>query len=143
MYLNKLLLIISLLLNSPSFFAQDLETLRWKNRILVLEAEDDNNPDLLEQINVFRKLKPEFEDRKLLIFKNTNEGCNQLEWESLRAFQARSWNCGRIKRDGFQVKLIGLDGSVKLARTRPLKPAKIFELIDRMPMRKAELRTKN
>jgi hypothetical protein len=40
----------------------------------------------------------------------------------------------------FEVKLIGLDGSVKNKETAVINPQKVFDLIDSMPMRRQELK---
>lgn len=42
----------------------------------------------------------------------------------------------------FRVLLVGKDGGVKLDSDAPVTPAELFTLIDAMPMRKAELRSR-
>jgi hypothetical protein len=42
--------------------------------------------------------------------------------------------------DYFQIKLIGLDGTVKQTSLEILMPQDIFEIIDAMPLRQMELR---
>ncbi|MEO0728414.1 MAG: DUF4174 domain-containing protein, partial [Bacteroidota bacterium] len=42
----------------------------------------------------------------------------------------------------FQVFLLGLDGGVKLRQQAPVSREDIFDLIDTMPIRRAEMRRK-
>lgn len=41
---------------------------------------------------------------------------------------------------GFRVVLIGKDGGVKQVSTRPLPPDDLFNTVDKMPMRRQEMR---
>ena len=45
-------------------------------------------------------------------------------------------------KNGFEIILIGLDGGIKLRQNELLSTRKLFELIDGMPMRQAEIRNK-
>jgi uroporphyrinogen-III synthase len=45
-----------------------------------------------------------------------------------------------VAAQGFAVVLVGKDGSVKETWREPVAPARIFTLIDRMPMRRDEVR---
>lgn len=44
------------------------------------------------------------------------------------------------KKSDFEVILIGLDGGVKLRQTEALETKKLFDLINSVPMRQAEMR---
>lgn len=44
-----------------------------------------------------------------------------------------------VKKSDFRVLLIGLDGGKKLDQTKMLSVKKLFNIIDSMPMRQAEI----
>ena len=44
---------------------------------------------------------------------------------------------------GFRVVLVGKDGGVKRVETQPLAPASLFGTVDKMPMRRQEMRGRN
>ena len=48
-----------------------------------------------------------------------------------------------VAPDDFQVILIGKDGGEKLRSSKPLSAEKLSEVVDAMPMRQQELRSKN
>ena len=41
---------------------------------------------------------------------------------------------------GFALRLVGKDGGVKLARSKPVPMEEIYALIDTMPMRRSEMK---
>ena len=47
-----------------------------------------------------------------------------------------------VKKSDFRVLLIGLDGGKKLDQTKMLSVKKLFNIIDSMPMRQAEIQKK-
>jgi hypothetical protein len=48
----------------------------------------------------------------------------------------------QISREGFEILLIGKDGTVKLRSDKPVSSEDLFALIDSMPMRKREMRNR-
>jgi hypothetical protein len=48
----------------------------------------------------------------------------------------------RFGAPAFSVVLIGKDGGEKLRRSTPLAPEELFAIVDAMPMRQAEVRTR-
>lgn len=49
----------------------------------------------------------------------------------------------KMARRGFGVRLVGKDGTVKLARAGPVPMNEVYELIDRMPMRQREMQERS
>lgn len=49
----------------------------------------------------------------------------------------------KMARRGFGVRLVGKDGTVKLARAGPVQMNEVYALIDDMPMRRRELRERS
>jgi hypothetical protein len=48
----------------------------------------------------------------------------------------------QMKAAGFRVRLVGKDGGVKLDSAKPVVAADLFALIDAMPMRRQEVRSR-
>lgn len=120
--------------------AQDLSEHRWKDRLVLLLSDDLANPELRKQQQVLKGLKQELGDRKIVVYtvtpqflytglKEVKKNRNNTIYEKYKKGEA-----------AFQVVLLGLDGGVKLRENRVVKPEELFGLIDRMPMRRAELR---
>lgn len=120
--------------------AQYLSKHRWKDRLVLLLSDDLANPELRKQQQVLKGLKHELKDRKIVVYTVTPE----FLYTGLKEMNKnRNYTIYREYKKGkasFQVVLLGLDGGVKLREKRAVKPEELFGLIDRMPMRRAELR---
>lgn len=121
--------------------AQNISKHQWKNRLVLILADDAESTMLKEQLNIFKANESGLEDRKLLVYQILPEqykiGLNQkANWlPSGKLFQ--KYNSGRSV---FEVILIGLDGGVKMKQSELLTIEDLFGTIDVMPMRRAELR---
>ncbi|MDX2175365.1 MAG: DUF4174 domain-containing protein [Candidatus Sumerlaeia bacterium] len=104
-----------------------LDQFLWKNRLVVLFAEDTKDPEYLRQLTLLNLERDGLEERQTLIVPVQGSGAG------LR---------GRfgLEPGGFQLALVGKDGGVKLRASDPVDPSVVFDLIDSMPMRQAELR---
>ena len=81
------------------------------------------------------------------ILRLTAPGLEDHAYREQAALLLPEWQ-GLIERDvvvvvvfrdrPFQVELIGKDGGIKLTQAVPITPRALFELIDAMPMRRAE-----
>ena len=122
--------------------AQDLSEHRWKDRLVLLLSDDLANPELRKQQQILTGLNQELRDRKIVVYTVTPE----FLYTGLKGMKKNRNNtlCRKYKKGkaSFQVVLLGLDGGVKLRENRAVKPEELFGLIDRMPMRRAELRRK-
>jgi hypothetical protein len=96
----------------------DLDTHRWRNRLLLVFAPSEDDERYRALRRELQRQEHEIVDRDLLIF-------HILE----------SVNPGQ-----FIVVLIGKDGGEKLRGGREVDIAEIFSLIDSMPMRQREIR---
>ena len=136
------LLLLIILLNSSFGFGQDLKDLKWKNRLVVIKTTDPDSAFYLEQLNELSRDIEGLKDRKIVIF---------TVMDSLyRDHQKNSWkplhesdNALFETESDFEILLIGLDGGVKLRKKSPVSRSALFALIDKMPMRRAELKVKN
>lgn len=106
--------------------AQSLADYKWKKRVLVLVGLKDN-AKLIQQQKTFLNYPKELEDRNLVLVQRLN---NDTELNTIYAVDS-----------SFEgVLLIGKDGGIKLSEPFPVTPKKVFDLIDSMPMRRAEMR---
>ena len=119
-------ILYALLFISTMGQAQVLDSFKWKNRLIVFVSEQDH-ADVNTQKNQFKELANEVADRDILFLKRS------LNDEELTSRYQLDQN--------FQgVLLIGKDGRLKFSKPFVVQPQTLFELIDSMPMRKAELR---
>lgn len=106
--------------------AQSLTDYKWKKRVLVLVGPKDN-AKLIQQQKAFLNFPKELEDRNLVLVHKLNDDAELKKILTLD--------------NNFQgVLLIGKDGGIKFSEPFVVTPKKIFDLIDSMPMRRAEMR---
>ena len=124
----KLVLSVLLLLFSFACFAQNIQEYRWKNRLIVLVSNASNSAELNQQRQIFELKQSQLEERDIILLNR----------------KPKSSELSRFSLDGnFQgVLLIGKDGGIKLKKPFIVKPQTIFDLVDSMPMRRAEMRSK-
>lgn len=117
---------------------------QWEHRVLLFFAPDSNHVSLRKQLDLLTQENEKVTDRDLVFYKiYTGEGAgsdggslNKIEINAIR----RQFE---VPDEQFAVILIGKDGTEKLRRLEVVKSKEIFDLIDSMPMRQAEMRRKN
>ena len=128
------------LLNSAS--AQSpLELHHWQERVILLFAPEQNHVSLRQQYTLLTAEMEKVTDRDLVfyrIFAKTGIAPDEkpLNKEAVEGLRERF----QVPKDQFAVILVGKDGTEKLRRTEVIRSAEIFDLIDTMPMRRAEMR---
>ncbi len=132
------LFLIALLLMPLLTHSQALETYRWKNRILLLCEKREDLSRSRSQIAMFREVTKEVEERQLLLLVYDGKHLRDRNNKVLTNTKMQL-----IKSDFEGVLLIGKDGGIKYESDFYVTPEIIFEIIDSMPMRKAEMRRKN
>ena len=110
-----------------AFAETDLSTFKWKNRVLVLLAPSDHDPRLGEQQATATAGAAGFSERDLIVV--TEIG---TEGPLHRMFATRVGD--------FQVVLVGKDGHSTLQWSKPVSSEVLFSVIDKMPMRRNEMR---
>ncbi|MEQ8572712.1 DUF4174 domain-containing protein [Fulvivirga sp.] len=121
--------------------AQELDTHRWKNRVLLIFAENDNNPTLSDQLKALNSDIEGLKERKLIvyqIFPTHYKTGHTHSHETIKPDESL-FKKYDTSSDPFKVILIGLDGGVKYEKYGLLKNSALFEIIDGMPMRKSEI----
>lgn len=93
------------------------------------------------QINRFSSLTDELLERDLILISVFEEECALLGDEIISNSSANHIR-SRLSpsENDYSIFLIGKDGGVKLRKNDVLEPAELFRVIDRMPMRKREMR---
>lgn len=125
--------------------AQDLNTFRWKNRVLLLFTPDDGNPVFQRQVGMLRKQTEEMEDRQLITLFIAPDG----HLENTRQFTQAELSAYYYSHFGvddrlFTLILVGLDGTEKYRSIgRAIAPGILYDIIDEMPMRRAQLRRRD
>lgn len=123
--------------------AQDLSEHQWEDRLILVLTTDTTNSVFKEQLRELYSDPKGLEDRRLVIYK-------VLPDQYLRDDRAdESWQESpnlykefKKSDEPFEVILIGLDGGIKLRKSELLTNEQLFERIDQMPMRKAELKNR-
>jgi Domain of unknown function (DUF4174) len=118
--------IVASLLSLIAVAGADLAGYKWKNRVLVILAPSDNDPQVKEQRASAAASAAGFSERDLILV--TEIG---VEGSIHRKFG--------IKQGDFQVLLIGKDGHSTLQWPKPVSSEVIFSAIDKMPMRRDEM----
>ena len=141
--MNFLLLIYIGILTFNNFNGP-LEKYEWKNRIIVIFADNPGSEDYLQQVRLLNENCADFRERDLISFHIFRDeaygpGDQALGMEDRLYLQ----NQYKYKAGGFAILLIGKDGTVKTRSLKPISASELYTLIDGMPMRKVEMHRKN
>jgi Domain of unknown function (DUF4174) len=78
------------------------------------------------------------------IFEKEEKGCVErdiiVEYHTLKSKDNAFFDKYQVSKSGFTLLLIGKDGSVKMRSKEVIAAARIYALVDAMPMRKDEMR---
>ena len=103
--------------------------------MLFLIAPQREDSQLSEQIKKFQGLETELKERQLLVFVIRGDEITDIDGDQTELDPTR------MAFSSFKgVILIGKDGGIKLQEPFVIEPQRIFDLIDSMPMRKAEMK---
>ncbi len=139
-YIMKLItfFLVLMFLNSYKVFSQDLETYQWKNRIILLKDTDIESDRLQAQLKRLQSNSKELLEREVLIFLLVDKAVYNVNRNKL-SLQADAIII-KYELSSFEgLVLVGKDGEIKLKEEFIINPSEIFELIDSMPMRMAEM----
>jgi len=124
--------------------SQSIADLQWKNRLIVVFTNSVNSQKFQQQLEIFKKDMDGFNDRKLKLIHAIPDKQRIVipetsEWRDSNFYKKNK----KEKAADFEVILIGLDGGIKLRKYGLVEIKEIFDLIDSMPMRQAEIRENN
>lgn len=133
--MNKIFLLLFLLaaavLPLLAFAQGDLSQYRGKNRVLLIFAPRKTDPRWQKQNALLQHSAAAFQDRDLV-----RRDCLEESGASGQALRAHYG----IKPGQFRVLLIGKDGHVASGGPTPIRLEELTAQIDRMPMRREEMR---
>jgi hypothetical protein len=128
-------ILLVFIIQSLSLQSQDLTSYKWKNRVIILTDTVESLTNSKKQLTRFSTFKKELSERDVVILLHY-KGKLYDQREKLLSqkidFSIEPSFCG--------VHLVGKDGGVKLKKPYPVEPNSILELIDSMPIRRAEMR---
>jgi len=139
--MKKLLIFSFIFISFQIMSSQSLSEYQWKNRLVVIFSDSE---ELEKQLYEFKNETKAFQERKLLLIQVASGRSRILipeicEWQDSKLYQDLKIE----KKPDFEIILIGLDGGMKLRQQELLETKKLFDIIDSMPMRKAEMRENN
>jgi hypothetical protein len=121
----------------------DLDSLRWKNRVLVLFSPSESDASFQAQKQGLVFGAGGVIERDLVVLEIIEQGQSRVGNQILsgKSVQDIRKRLG-VHTGPFQVLLIGKDGGVKLRSSEPVSMKDLFGLIDSMPMRRQEMDSK-
>lgn len=126
-------LLLFVMLCNVELNANELSSYQWRNRVLVVDLETvENENNFMKEVHL---LMDEYEERKLvIIYANSThfEFPNQV---------SKLWLSQLVAAQQSNFILIGLDGDIKRTYNQAeFSHQSLFDIVDGMPMRKAELK---
>ncbi len=119
---------------------QDLQPLRWQNRVLLLYTNNLTHPQYKKMEEALLAEQGAIQARKLVVYtvlgEQVSRGLPAQDWQGDVPLRKARQNLPK----GFGLELIGLDGGVKYRSTSAVNLSELWALIDGMPMRRAELK---
>jgi hypothetical protein len=106
----------------------DLSDFKWEKRPIVVFADSDQDPRFKEQISLLTSRLDALEARDVVILTDTDpDNLSELR--------------EKLRPRGCMMVVIGKDGGVKLRKPFPWDVREISRVIDKMPLRREELRS--
>lgn len=136
--MRRVLLTSLLSLAATQGFAMDsLSDLNWKNRVVLIFG-DASDKTVSRQISLLERQKEELAERDMVVIHVSGKSA-QTVYGDVPAMDGENLKQDvDVKGDGFHVVLVGKDGGVKLRSEKIVTDVEIFDLVDRMPMRRSE-----
>ena len=136
--MKTLIVVVLFTLGSNFMNAQDFAKHQWKQRIIIVSSPTFKNTLAKEQLAALKKDLGAVKDRKLMVYHITNTGFTVDFDDTIKISENTE-----TAISSFKVSLIGLDGAKKFQASNVQEAATFFNLIDTMPMRRAEIKSKN
>ena len=105
----------------------DLTQFLWKKRVLVVFSDGEDDPRFIEQMTRLEDRVEDLAERDVVLLTDTDPAAKSALREKLRP-------------RGFMLVLLGKDGSIYLRKPLPWSGREISRSIDKMPLRREELR---
>ena len=135
--MERVIIAFTLTLASTQVFAMDsLSDLEWKNRVVLVFGRS-TDARLGQQIELLESQKEELADRDMVIIRVSGDEARAVYGEASALDASAIRKDMEVIDDRFRVVLVGKDGGLKFRSDSVVRNVEIFDLIDRMPMRKA------
>ena len=121
-------------------YTQHLDKHQWKDRLLLVISDSYKNTALQKQLTLFKNTEKELAERKLVVYQITPSDYKKGLQDIKPTKGSSLYQQYNQEKKDFKLILIGLDGGVKETYFSPTPPAKIYGVIDQMPMRQQELK---
>ncbi len=136
--MRRLLVASILSITASQGFAMDgLSDFNWKNRV-VLVFGDAGDQKVTRQISLLKRQKGELADRDMVVIQVSGQQAHAVYGEAAVMDAGSLKKSADVSGNGFHIVLVGKDGGVKLRSEHVVTDVEMFDLIDRMPMRRAE-----
>ena len=120
--------------SKPMPLEQTLHRYRWKKRVLLLAAPTAEHADFKTQKTLLNAEKTGMTARDFVVLEVFYDQLSAADQQFLTKKTG-------VSPPQFAAVLIGKDGGVKALSSRPMSPADLFGTVDKMPMRREEMRT--
>ncbi len=145
MKINAIAAVLMLNLFNQSSVAGDdlLERYTWQSRVLLVFTPNRDHPGFIAQQKFLDASAAGLKDRDLVVLQLLPGHSVTIDGKPSPAISADSfYRDFSIDPASFKVLLIGKDGTLKLTRTSAVNAKTLFDLIDSMPMRQLEMKTR-
>ena len=116
---------------------------KWNERVVVIYADTAGNATLRDQRGRLLADQAGLEERDMVVFAVLADGTVEAIYGTAPTpAEAKKLPGGSAAGSSFSVVLIGKDGGLKHSSSMPLDADVLFGMIDAMPMRKQEMRSK-
>ncbi|MEO1280704.1 MAG: DUF4174 domain-containing protein [Pseudomonadota bacterium] len=119
-----------------------MENYLWKSRPLIVFAPSASHPKLNKQRQIVSAAQTGMKERDMVVIyvvgASTTASFGSPPSSSADALRKRY----RVARRTFRSILVGKDGGTKKASSKPLGPRQLFQVIDAMPMRQQEMKSR-
>ncbi len=105
----------------------DLSEFVWTKRPLVVFADSPNDPRFIQQMEFISKGATDLFERDVIVLTDTDRSADS----ALRT---------KLRPRGFMLVLLGKDGVIYLRKPLPWDTREISRVIDKLPLRKQEIR---
>jgi len=117
----------------PPSLAETIRASRWRQRVLLVAAPTASQAAFQTQHELLAPAARQLQERDMLVLDVLHDHLSPADRQYLQR------DLG-LHLAGFEVVLIGKDGGVKQRSTQPLAPEALFGTVDKMPMRRQEMR---
>nr|WP_284737730.1 DUF4174 domain-containing protein [Agrobacterium rosae] len=114
-----------------------LSELTWKKRAVIVFG-DVRDQRVAQQIKILTDQRSELSERDLVVLGVSDDDAKAFFGSVSKLDAVALRREADIKKDRFQVILVGKDGGIKLRSDTVVSDLDMFDVIDRMPMRRAE-----